>query len=573
MSQKLIVKKNGAVFTPEMLSDYFAAKTLQYVLEDTCISKKKKLSIIDPACGDGQLLKSIGNQIIQKQIKNVNFCGLDKDFRTTEVCKQKLNFLDKKAKLSILKKNSLMPLSKGSLREGWEDIFQEINQNKKFDILIANPPWGADISQYRGKLDSDEFSSLQNSVDSFELFVELATKIVEEGGYFSFIVPDSILNHGKSVIRDILTTNTEIKFIARLGEKIFPGINRACVIIICKNSQSSKNNVDCFRLLSKDKKKILNGKLTFFEAEEIHSHKIPQKRFLKNPYKQFDIDLKENETAVLSKLKTSKSLGDMLSSTRGVELGISGEICQCENCSLWSPLSDSDEIQCTKCGEKFANSLAEKEKIVSTKKTSNSVPIITGMDMKRYSCNQTKWIKLGKNGINYKSREIYESPKILIRKTGVGITAGIDYSSSYTTQVVYILKNKKETNPALEFFIALINSRVYYFYLVKSFGEVEWKSHPYLTQTQIKDLPLPDLEDIQNKKIIKEIVAKLRPILKKGKPSNQIDLEIELLVGKLFSLSKKDYKIIFNSIDESEELLPVKELKNIQLKQIISRMK
>ena len=102
---------------------------------------------------------------------------------------------------------------------------------------------------------------------------------------------------------------------------------------------------------------------------------------------------------------------------------------------------------------------------------------------------------------------------------------------------------------------------------------MEWRSHPYLTQTQIKNLPLPDLESMENKKIIKKITKKTKIALSKGKLSKKVDLEIELMVGKLFSLNKNDYKIIFDSINESQELLPIKELKNFQLYEIQNKMK
>jgi len=132
--------------------------------------------------------------------------------------------------------------------------------------------------------------------------------------------------------------------------------------------------------------------------------------------------------------------------------------------------------------------------------------------------------------------------------------------------VVYILRNKNKKNPDLEFFIALINSRAYYFFLIKAFGELEWKSHPYLTQTQILSLPLPDLKSEKNKKIINEIVLLLRPQLKIGRPLKQIDMKVESLIGKIFVLTKKDYRIIFNAINELDELLPVRELQNFAQK-------
>jgi adenine-specific DNA-methyltransferase len=568
MIQKLTDRKYGRVYTPELLSRYIAKKTIQYAFADPKFTTMNHISVIDPAIGDGQLLKSFNKQL--KNIQNVNFYGIDVDSKAIKNCNKNFN----NESISLLKTNSLIPNSKMTLNDGWKKIFQIFNKGKKFDLLIANPPWGADISKYVHKLNKNDFQTLQKGVDTFELFIELATKIVRKDGYFSFIVPDSILNDGKEVIKNILTSNTELKFISRLGEKMFPGINRACVIIICKNTKfNSESYIDCFRLTSEDKKKILDGTMTLSESEKLHSHKIPQSRFLNNFHNHFDIDLKENETKVLQKIKNSNLLGDYLSSTRGVELGISGKVCKCNSCELWSPLSEKNEVICSNCSNKIIKNESEQFTIISSKKIPNSVPIITGKNLKRYVCKPTNWIKLGYDGIGYKSKSTYDSPKILIRKTGVGITAGLDYSSSYTTQVVYILKNRDKNNPDLEFFLSLLNSRLYYFFLAKSFGEIEWRSHPYLTQTQIKNLPLPDLESNENKKIIKQITKKLKFALSKGKLSKRVDLEIELMIGKLFSLDKNDYKIIFDSINESQELLPIKELKNFQLYEIQNKMK
>jgi len=505
MMSELSIHKNGAVYTPERLSHYVAEKTLQYTLSDPAFKTAKEISAIDPACGDGVLLRNIVKMLLdKKEMRSIKLCGTDFDDKAITLCKQKLQkSFDKRVDLSLINTNALCPFEKHEFSKGWKSILEKTSVRNGFDILIANPPWGADLSEYKNKLDEKQFVTLQRQVDSFELFMELATNVVKTGGYFAFIVPDSLLNHGKSILRDILVTSTEIKFIARLGEKIFPGINRACVVIICKNSLPSKNNlVDCFRLTNNDRAKILSGKFSYSESEILHAHKVPQKRFAKNPYNQFDIDLRKNETTLLNKLrKGNKTLADVLSNTRGVELGSSGMICECKKCGTWAPLSEKKSIVCSSCRKKFFLHTAKKTSITTEKKIPNSVPLITGRDLKRYECKQSKWIILGKKGITYKAKNTYQSPKILIRKTGVGLTAALDYSSAYTTQVVYIFRNKQKSNPGLEFFIALINSRAYYFFLSKSFGELEWKSHPYLTQSQILDLPLPDLKSDKNKKI------------------------------------------------------------------------
>lgn len=566
--KEMLIHKNGAVCTPEKLAQYLAQKTVQYISLDSTFKDSKQISVIDNAVGDGILLKAIATELQgNSQLERITLCGVDIDRKAIETSRQRLTQLGGITNVTLVNTNSLCPFDK-ELLQGWKKIFEEASVTDGFDCLIDNPPWGADISKYRDKINQQYFTVMQGQFDSYELFIELALLVVRNGGYFAFIIPDSILNHGKNTVRKILLKSTEIKFIARLGEKIFPKINRACTLIICKKTRSSSaNSVDCFRLTKKDRMMILKGTMSFSEAELRSAYKVPQRRFINNQYNQFDIDLRESEAIVLQKLRNGKeTLADVLLSYRGVELGSSGMVCKCPNCSTWAPLSASLSVKCHKCGNIYNPRLAEKTTIIFSKPVPNSFPLVTGSDLKRYVGVPSKWITTDKKGINYKPKSLYEPPKILIRKTGVGLTATLDYSSSYTTQVVYIFRRRFAACPDLEFFIALINSRAYYFYLAKSFGELEWRSHPYLTQSQILSLPLPNLNSKQSEDTIQEIISLIRPVLKNGKkPSTEIDLKLELLIGKLFSLTKNDYKIIFSAIDESDDLLPILDLKTLNV--------
>ena len=82
--------------------------------------------------------------------------------------------------------------------------------------------------------------------------------------------------------------------------------------------------------------------------------------------------------------------------------------------------------------------------------------IYVGENVKRYGIEGGYYIKTAVPGINYKNLKMYTPPKLLIRKTGLGIYASIDYTGSMTSQTVYILKLKdREDNTPLEYYLAL----------------------------------------------------------------------------------------------------------------------
>lgn len=568
-------RKNGVVYTPKILANYVAKKTLQYILSDKKSKLGNKLTIIDPACGDGVLLVSLVKELLNSSKfsnKKIVLSGIDTDKNALISCKEQLiQELPDNASIKFWNTNALCPLN-GHHLVGWDEILQKTTGENGFDVVIANPPWGADISDYKEKIDLEDFKTLRGQVDSFELFMELALNILNNGGYYSFIVPDSILNHGKSILRKLLLEKTQILFIARLGEKIFPGINRGCIVIIGRNKRPETNSmVDCFRLNPSHRKKILRGELSFEDAERLTYHKVPQKRFETNKNQTLNIDLKETDAELLKKFTVNKiTLGSFLTNARGVELGGSGEICRCPNCKMWSPHPQENVATCNHCKKSYIVEKSLSETIIKDRREKGTVPLINGYDIQRYLSKPSKWIAIQRNGINYKNQHTYRGPKILVRKTGVGITAALDYSNSYTTQVVYIFKKKEDEDKiGLEFFIALINSRAYYFYLTKNFGEIEWKSHPYLTQNQILDLPIPNIKSKESLEIIEKISSLIRPYLKKQQVIPKVvDSEVEKMIGRLFGLGFKDYKIIYEGLEQSEDLVPIQALRSLSIQEL-----
>jgi hypothetical protein len=137
------------------------------------------------------------------------------------------------------------------------------------------------------------------------------------------------------------------------------------------------------------------------------------------------------------------------------------------------------------------------------------------------------------------------------------------------------LKPTFENILTLEFVLAVLNSRAMTYYLIKKYGENEWKSHPYLTQTMLINLPFPRIEF--DSPDVKELVTRVTQLLRKevthSKEKNiskVTDLFIERVVAHLFKLNQTDYKVIFETLNSSEQLIPIRRLLNCSTKEIFS---
>ena len=232
----MVARKYGVVYTPDRLAD-FAAELLCSEIEE---SKFDNIKVLDPACGECALLDSV------KKIKGkgYEYIGIDVD---------KTAILSASREYTIINNDTILPKNvRKKTAEFWAGKLPVIN------AIIANPPWSSEKIYNRDDLRNAGFELTVGQYDSFVLFLELAYKMICENGVFAFIIPDSIFDSQNENLRRFLTQNTEIKVIARLGEKLFDEVNRATTIIVCKKRKPTEQSITkCFRLSTDNRKKYL----------------------------------------------------------------------------------------------------------------------------------------------------------------------------------------------------------------------------------------------------------------------------------------------------------------------------
>ena len=87
------------------------------------------------------------------------------------------------------------------------DFFDWFIQNRdtRFDYIIANPPYGADIVL------PNDIDSVIESGESFSYFIEFGMKLVKRDGIGRFLVPDALLNVKRHTdIREILLEDLDL---------------------------------------------------------------------------------------------------------------------------------------------------------------------------------------------------------------------------------------------------------------------------------------------------------------------------------------------------------------------------
>ncbi|RAN55763.1 modification methylase [Dolosigranulum pigrum] len=213
--QLKIIKETGSHFTPASLADFIANKLLnEYQNSNT----NKTIRVLDPACGDGELLISICK--IARELKlDLEVIGVDSNEEAIEITRTRLEDLG-------FNNYKLMNNDFLEIVDNYLDlnIFNEsVNDISPVDIIIANPPYvrtqvlGADKAQELGK----KFG-LRGRVDLYQIFLVAMTELLKINGTIGVITSNRYLNtKGGKSIRKFLVSNYDMDKIYDLGDTKF----------------------------------------------------------------------------------------------------------------------------------------------------------------------------------------------------------------------------------------------------------------------------------------------------------------------------------------------------------------
>ncbi len=537
-------KEEGIYYTPQYIVNYIVDNTVRAYINEMKINSFEQLlnvKVLDPACGSGTFLirafevleeearriKKVKELEYSDKIKLVLNCiyGVDKDERAADTAKLRLSLkLAATQRLPELSNNikigdSLIDdeeTAKGKAFK-WGEGFKEIMNSGGFDIVIGNPPYGAEFNEKEKNFLIENFSTNQGELESFKLFFEKGLKLLKSNGKLGFIVPNTWLYIERSKqLRRFLLTNTKLLQIVELAKYVFedaPDMVPAIIIFEKENSIQTLNINECevkaIPLKGKEKDFLNNN-------WRLDSH-VKQKVWLDNLNMALNLNLSDKVLALLKKIEAETI-----------------------------PLS---KLAIVKYGIKTGNN----NKYVSqVKKTETYKKCLFGRDIGRYSINwKNYYLNYGKWLNGYRNDNV-EVQKILIQYTRKlsllrRIVAALDTNGEYypLNSLSYVYTASKVSNFVL---IGILNSKLMNFYFSNRFIDIGIKP-VYLVNLPIK-------AEVQNstelQKLVKEILeldirlhSKKLPDYEHNNLLKKITLiedEINNLVYEAYGITKKEEK-------------------------------
>ena len=187
---------------------------------------------------------------------------------------------------------------------------------EKFDIVIGNPPYGAEYpaehkeyfkTKYLSTKTSDitvqgsVVGKLKGSFDTFSLFIENGFNSLKKGGYLTFIVPLSVISSDSmTALHDLLEKHCSVIRVASFCDRpqqIFRHSHKKTAIIGFRKDNQRNERIYATQMYRKDKKMPLDKLIKKFRFTNVEKFKLTGR------YAKISLPI---EKRILKKLFTKK---------------------------------------------------------------------------------------------------------------------------------------------------------------------------------------------------------------------------------------------------------------------------
>ena len=574
----------------------------------------KNIKIVDPACGSGAFLITAFEYLLNynnylndkifdltgtkdlfsdttREILQNNIFGVDLNKESVEITKLSLwlKTANKNKTLATLENNIKCGNSliddieiAGELAFNWEKEFPQVFKNGGFDVVIGNPPYVRVQGLKENYLEQTKYYeknyvSATGSYDIYALFMEKGFKLINKKGLVSFILPHKFLvTDFGSGIRKFFVEKRAVESLLHFGsELVFSEASTyTCIVTLSKKNKEkilfkkvNPNKISEIFKWDKMDYNLLSNKNWDLQSEEIYNL---IKKLKKQPY-----TVEEVFKSIFQGIATSlddvyvfegKEEGNII---KGYNKKFDYEF-EIEK-ELVKPILGGKEVS-KYCNMKIKNyvlfpyhRINNKMEIVDIKYIENNLPLT-----KKYLENFEKEIKGREKGkmsnrqdwyayIYPKNLDKFDSSKIMTREISLGCNMTYDSEGKiyHNTKVYSFVKNKK-FNVDDKFYLALLNSKVMWFF-IKNTGS-EYSGGYYVFKTNyLKPFPLPEIPD--NAEMF---IEKADKMLFLNKNLQELSQKFQRLLIRKFELEKLSTKLQDWYLLKFSEF--VKELKKAKIK-------
>jgi hypothetical protein len=398
-----------------------------------------------------------------------------------------------------------LPLNKGEC----PDVHRGEGVSQGFDAIVGNPPYVRihDIDLLSKKYFLNKYATSSNQFDLYQLFYEKGLKLLNTGGYLSFITSNKfgITNYGYDLRNFIFDNYTVEKIVDLSNLSVFKEASTYPYILTIKNIKPANEVIE-----------VINSNIQGFFN---HLYLVPQNKILLGSKKILALNVFGTDKVVLDKIEKNYR----------------------------------QEILLVYRGRGTSKDLSN-----SFKK--DSVKCITNKEINRYYTIQN---------IYYKDKFKYQvdfSPKLLMKKICFSLEITADFEGLINPiNTVYVVK-VTDSNYNLKYILGILNSKLLTYYARNKYLTTGMRGgYIELRVFEVSQLPIKTLEfsnpaqKTQHDKMVSLVNQMLEAKKKQMESTTErdksfwenkctsLDRQIDTLVYELYGLTEEEIKIVEGS--------------------------
>ena len=391
----------------------------------------------------------------------------------------------------------------------FSDVFNREDGKNGFDIVIGNPPYGANIDELVPLYERLYPKTSHGYKDIYKYFYDFGLSICRKDGSLCYITPNTFLRQPRygDLRRVLLEYN--ITQILDLGENIFMDAVVPVAICLCKNA-SNKNNevsfIDLTQIISvQNSKEILNS-IKFEHLVQDYWATTRNNSFTK-VIKQLTLNIVELDSILKFK--------DAGINYQRVKVGLS---------------------------QKGKSDLSSRLLYEGEKESRNDVEFWKGVDINSFFISEhtSRFCRTNislREGERVILNEDYFniSPKLIWRQTAPYPICTIDYNGVWFGRSIQagLIKPEYQNTISYEYLCGIINSkyiRDVYEQNVKEGGRV----FPQVKLEKLKPLPIV-IPTPEERKIVEDIVLQIIALKSKFENTEKLEEQLNKFVANLYS--------------------------------------
>lgn len=377
--------------------------------------------------------------------------------------------------------------------------------NSGFDIVIGNPPYGAELPDYDKEVLKEKYDYLTERIrNSFLYFIGQSLDLVAKNGIVSLIIPNEFLFQiYMTKARNYVLNQTTLLHAINVGESVFDAIVPSALIAL-KKEQKAEYDFKIADLREADFKEVdkqLNtsdfnivSKATILQSPNAMLSYSGDDAAIINHLNEMPVKFESYCEDIANGISTSCDEIYIVNKDLAIERSLEVDFLR--------PTIRGGQFNRYQCPDETGEYVVYIKKPVSEDEVPNIYKYLE--ENKELLIRKSVEKRSGKRNwqILFRGRyeELFATPKILIRQTGDSIIACVDVLGYYCIDSVNIALPNENGKKNLYFLLALLNSKVITFY----YRAISQESGRVLAQVKpmrIRQLPIAIATDEEKKKI------------------------------------------------------------------------